>query len=256
MANYDYFEDVPASELVRWAVEEYGQSLAICTSFQKSGMVILDMAARISTSIRVITLDTGRLPHATYEVMDTVRSHYGVQIEPLFPDPAELGAMVKRFGANLFYQSMSLRKLCCQIRKVRPLEKKLAEFRAWAVGLRRSQSEARAHVPKAEEVDGRLKLSPLADWSGAEVDLYIRRHGVPVHPLYARGYASIGCAPCTREVDAGENERAGRWWWEEEADKECGIHFTPSGGVVRGPDAPLYEILKATGSPHAEALSR
>ena len=122
--------------------------------------------------------------------------------------------------------------MCCEVRKVRPLERKLAEFRAWATGLRREQTQARAGIGKVEESGGRLKLNPLADWSSAQVEEYTRAHGVPVHPLYARGFASIGCAPCTRAVEPGEPERAGRWWWEQGV-RECGIHFTPDGSVRR-----------------------
>jgi phosphoadenylyl-sulfate reductase (thioredoxin) len=109
----------------------------------------------------------------------------------------------------------------------------LREFKAWASGLRREQSQTRAAVRKAEEVDGRIRISPLADWNAEQVDRYIQDHGVPVHPLYLRGYTSIGCAPCTRAVEAGEDERAGRWWWEEETRKECGIHFAANGTVER-----------------------
>ena len=132
-----------------------------------------------------------------------------------------------------FYNSVESRQLCCEIRKVRPLTRKLRTLRAWATGLRRAQSETRAAVPKVEEADGRIKISPLADWSAEQVEHYIREHDVPVHPLYARGYTSIGCAPCTRGVGAGEAERAGRWWWEEDAKKECGIHFAADGTATR-----------------------
>ncbi len=127
--------------------------------------------------------------------------------------------------------------MCCEIRKVRPLQRKLQGLKAWATGLRREQSEERSEVRKAEEVDGRIRLCPLADWTSEEVDRYIREKCVPMHPLYARGYASIGCAPCTRAVSPGEDERAGRWWWEEQDRKECGIHFAADGTLKRGGDA-------------------
>lgn len=237
-------ESLSAADLLQWATTTYGSAFAVCTSFQKTGMVILDMAARISPNVRVITLDTGRLPEETHRMIDTVRERYGVRVEVVLPDPAEVEAMVDRFGANLFHQEPALRRLCCEVRKVRPLEGKLAGFRAWATGLRRSQAQTRASVPKAEQQNGRLKLSPLADWSAPEVDDYIRRHDVPVHPLYAQGYTSIGCAPCTRPVMVGEDERAGRWWWEQDEHKECGIHFTADGAVMRGPDVLLNDILR------------
>jgi phosphoadenosine phosphosulfate reductase len=141
--------------------------------------------------------------------------------------------MVTSHGPNLFYRSPELRALCCQVRKVRPLQRKLGELKAWATGLRREQSEERAGVRKAEEVDGRMRLSPLADWSSDQLDRYIQDNQVPVHPLYALGYTSIGCAPCTRAIAPGEDPRAGRWWWEAQSRKECGIHFAANGTVER-----------------------
>ena len=142
--------------------------------------------------------------------------------------------MVSEKGPNLFYRSVEERKLCCEIRKVRPLERKLGELAAWATGLRRSQGASRAGVPKLEETGGRVKLNPLADWTAEQVERYSRENSVPQHPLYAAGYTSIGCGPCTRPVEAGEDERAGRWWWEHGAHKECGIHFAPDGSARRG----------------------
>jgi adenylyl-sulfate kinase len=144
--------------------------------------------------------------------------------------------LVTLHGPNLFYSSVQARERCCDARKVRPLERKLESLKAWAAGLRREQTESRAAVPKVERGPApaeRFKLNPLADWSAAQVEEYIARHAVPLHPLYARGYTSIGCAPCTRAVEPGENERAGRWWWEEDAKKECGIHFAPDGSIRR-----------------------
>jgi phosphoadenylyl-sulfate reductase (thioredoxin) len=176
-------------------------------------------------------LDTGRLPEETYRMMATVRERYGVAVETVSPDGADLERIVSLHGPNLFYESPTLRELCCEVRKVRPMQRKLLEFDAWATGLRREQSATRATISKAEEIDGRLRLCPLADWSAAEVDEYIRVNGVPEHPLYQRGYATIGCAPCTRAVAPGENARAGRWWWEDTNVKECGLHFAPDGTV-------------------------
>jgi phosphoadenylyl-sulfate reductase (thioredoxin) len=197
--------------------------------------VIVDLACRAAGSVgcRVFTLDTGRLPEETYQMVETVRQRYGIVVETVAPRSEELEQMVAGHGPNLFYRSPELRALCCQIRKVRPLQRKLAELKAWATGLRREQSETRAAVRKAEEIDGRLRLSPLADWSAEQVDRYIRENGVPEHPLYKRGYSSIGCAPCTRAVAEGEDTRAGRWWWELQSAKECGIHFAANGKVER-----------------------
>lgn len=238
-------ENTSAPELLEWAIGEYGDALAISTSFQTGGMVILDMAARISPQVRVFTLDTGRLPEETYRMIEVVRERYGIAVETVSPDPAELEEMIARHGPNLFYREVPMRMLCCQIRKVRPLARKLAGLKAWVVGLRREQNQSRAEVRRLEQSNGRLKLSPLADWTVADVREYIQRHNVPVHPLYAAGYRSIGCAPCTRAVGAADDERAGRWWWEQDADKECGIHFSPEGKAERKLDVLLGEILEA-----------
>jgi len=226
-------EGKSAPEILEWALENYGDRFAIVTSFQKTGMVLLDMAAHAGRPFRVFSLDTGRLPEETYRMAATVRERYGVTVEMIAPDAAEVEAMVKQHGPDLFYDGVEFRQLCCEVRKVRPLARKLRELDAWATGLRRDQAETRAAVRKAAEVDGRIKLSPLADWTAGQVEEYVRAHAVPVHPLYALGYESIGCAPCTRPVEPGEDQRAGRWWWERDAKKECGIHFAPDGSVMR-----------------------
>jgi thioredoxin-dependent adenylylsulfate APS reductase len=244
VSSHEHLEHSQPQQILRWAIETFGDRLAFVTSFQNTGMVILDMAARISSSIRVITLDTGRLPEETHKMVDIVRERYGFQVETVFPDAAEVEAMVRLYGQNLFYRSTALRELCCEVRKVRPLERKLQEFAAWVTGLRRSQGGARAGLNKVEEVNGRLKISPLADWTRDQVEAYLREHNVPQHPLYALGYTSIGCAPCTRPVADGEPERAGRWWWEQDAAKECGIHFSPAGKVRRELDITLETLLR------------
>jgi len=195
-------------------------------------MILVDLASRVTPRVRVFTLDTGRLPEETYRMMEDVRQRYGIPVETVFPDPEEIESMVAQHGPNLFYQSPEARHMCCDARKTRPLARKLRELQAWATGLRREQSATRARVRKFEEAEGLVKLSPLADWSAAQVEEYTRAHGLPVHPLYARGYASIGCAPCTRAIQPGEDERAGRWWWEQ-GHKECGIHFSEDGSVRR-----------------------
>ncbi len=227
-------ESASAADILTWATETFGVRFAIATSFQKEGMVILDIASRLGGVVRVFTLDTGRLPEETLQMISDVRRRYGVEVEIVRPDPAEVESMVTRHGPDLFYDSLEQRRLCCDVRKVRPLERKLRELDAWAAGLRRGQSETRAGIVKVESAGGRVKIHPLADWTSADVERYIHEHDVPVHPLYARGYATIGCAPCTRAILPGEDERAGRWWWEQGAHKECGIHFSPDGSVQRG----------------------
>jgi len=241
--NLQQLNALDARQLLEWAIQAYGSRFAIATSFQTDGLILIDMAARIDSSVRVFTLDTGRLPQETYEAMDAVRDKYGIRVETVFPDAGEVERMTALHGANLFYRDAAFRKLCCHVRKTRPLERKLAGFDAWAVGLRREQSEERASLARAEMVDGRLKLSPLADWTAAQVQEYLERNDVPQHPLTARGYASIGCAPCTRPISSGEHERAGRWWWESDGSKECGIHVTPEGQMRRTLDVLLEDIL-------------
>jgi phosphoadenosine phosphosulfate reductase len=159
-------ENLSAAELISWAISTYGKEFAIATSFQKESMVIVDLACRAgSPGCRVFTLDTGRLPEETYQMIETVRERYGIAVETVAPLPEELQQMVSGHGPNLFYRSPELRALCCQVRKVRPLQRKLSELKAWATGLRREQSEERGEVRKVEEVDGRMRICPLADWS-------------------------------------------------------------------------------------------
>jgi phosphoadenosine phosphosulfate reductase len=226
-------ESTPAFDLLKWAIDKHGDRFAIATSFQKEGMVIVDMASQIAPGVRVFTLDTGRLPDETVEMIRQTKQRYGIDVEIVRPDAREVEQMVADRGRDLFYESVENRKLCCEIRKVRPMERKLRELQAWATGLRHEQSEARAAIRSVEEVDGRLRLAPLADWTAAQVEEYVREYAVPVHPLYAQGYTSIGCAPCTRAINPGEDERAGRWWWEQDTQKECGIHFAADGTVKR-----------------------
>jgi len=236
-------QDLAASELLSWAIESFGRQFAICTSFQDSGMVLLDMAVQLDPQVRVITLDTGRLPEETHQMIETVRQRYGAHVEMVSPDVDELEAMTGRHGPNLFYREPALRRLCCQIRKVRPLERKLADMQAVAFGLRREQADTRSAITKAE-YSGRIwKLHPLADWTPGQVRQYLTARDVPRHPLYDRGYNSIGCAPCTRAVQPGEPERAGRWWWENDGAKECGLHVNPNGSIRRRLDVLIEDVL-------------
>lgn len=221
-------DDQDPEDVIEWSLETFGDRIAIVTALQADGMAVLDMAARIKPDVRVITVDTGRLPGETYEFVETVRAHYPkTQWDVLFPEAAEVEAMVHRRGVNLFRNSVEERMLCCQIRKVRPLVKALHGLDAWFTGLRRDQWASRAAIDKVQldhDHEGIVKINALADWEGDEVDAYIEEHGVPRHPLYAQGYTSFGCAPCTRAIQPGEDDRAGRWWWETGAPKECGIH--------------------------------
>lgn len=240
-----------AEDVLKWGFSVFGPRIGICTSLQATGMVIVDMASRLAGSdLKVFTIDTGRLPTETHELIGKVRSRYGIEIEVISPDDSEVDGMVSRHGPDLFRDSVSKRRMCCEIRKVRPLQRKLRELDAWVVGLRRGQSETRQDVSKValdEQHAGVYKLCPLAAWSNEEVWSYVRRHDVPYHDLYDQGYTSIGCAPCTRATSDGEDARAGRWWWETDASKECGIHVSPNGAMRREFDVLLDEVLVRAG---------
>lgn len=223
--------DASARGLLEWAIGRWGGGVAMVTSFQAEGLVILDLIRREleAKEVRVITLDTGRLPQETHDLMDQVRGRYGVDVEVFLPDPDAVATLVRDGGANSFYESRSARQACCRVRKVEPLRRALDGLSGWITGLRRDQSESRAMVEPLEldhKHGGLLKLNPLAFWTWAEVWEHIERHRVPYSALYDRGYTSIGCAPCTRPIRPGQDARAGRWWWEEESEhKECGLHL-------------------------------
>jgi phosphoadenosine phosphosulfate reductase len=217
----------PAAEVLAWAIHSFGRRFAVVTSFQAEGMVVLDLARRVDPGVRVLTVDTGRLPEETYEVIEAVRTGLGLDVEVVAPDPDEVAAMVSRNGPNLFRHDPALRRLCCHVRKVAPLARALTGLDAWATGVRREEGPARAGARKVEldaAHGGIVKLNPLADWTRGQVWAHVRANHLPVNPLYERGYTSIGCAPCTRPTRPGEDERAGRWWWEADPARECGLH--------------------------------
>ena len=217
-----------AQQVLEWALGTFAPRIALASSFGAEDVVLIDMLTRIDPGARVFALDTGRLPAETYAVIDAIRDRYGVVVEVLFPRHESVEALVRERGVNLFYRSVEDRKACCEVRKIEPLGRALADLDAWITGLRREQAATRANVRKAEldgDHGGIVKVSPLADWSWSQVWAYVRAHDVPYNALHDRGYPSIGCAPCTRAVAAGEGLRAGRWWWEEDgAAKECGLH--------------------------------
>jgi thioredoxin-dependent adenylylsulfate APS reductase len=228
-------EEQSPQAILRWGMQRFGARLALCTSFQADGMVLLDMAWRIDPAVRVFTIDTGRLPAETYALIDQVRERYGIAIEVYSPDAGQLAAFVGAEGVNPFYRSAALRLRCCAIRKVNPLKRVLGDLDAWVTGLRRDQSLNRRDVQVVEldrEHPGLVKLNPVASWSDDEVWDYIRAHDVPVNALYGQGYTSIGCAPCTRAIAPGEDARAGRWWWEQDTLKECGMHCAVESGSL------------------------
>ncbi len=223
------FERSSPEGILAWASGNLGRSVALATSFQVQGMVVLDMFAKADPEARIFTLDTGRLHSHTYDVMDRTREKYNINIEVLFPDTTEVEEMVGSRGVNLFYKSVENRRLCCQVRKTNPLSGYLKTLDAWITSIRADQTEQRAESSKFEidYLHGRmLKINPILDWTIDQVWDYVRKNDVPYNKLHDMGYPSIGCAPCTRAVEEGEDPRAGRWWWEQGSDKECGIHFS------------------------------
>ena len=214
---------------------------AFASSFGLEDMVIFDVIAKLDLPVEIFTLDTGRLHDETYAFIEAVRQHYGRPIRLYAPDAADIEPFTTAHGPNPFYRSLELRKQCCDLRKVKPLARALAGKNIWITGLRRGQSVTRTDTPilAHDATHGIMKLAPLADWGEADVDAYLRANAVPTHPLHARGFPSIGCAPCTRAVALGEDPRAGRWWWEAPAARECGIHIDDKGRVVRANPAPV-----------------
>ncbi len=220
-------ERYSAFDTLAWAFTRFDRSqIAFATSFGAEDQVITDILARIDLSARIFTLDTGMLPRETLETLQRTQDRYGFAIQIVRPEPKSLEDMLQEHGKELYYESVEKRKLCCHVRKVDPLRKTLAGLKAWICGLRRDQAVTRRSIQKVEwdESFGLYKINPLVDWTERQVWEYIRDHAVPYNTLHDRGYPSIGCTPCTRAVNPGEDIRAGRWWWENPEHRECGLH--------------------------------
>lgn len=217
------------------AIGKEHASAGLASSLGAEDMVLTDLITKYRLPIEIFTLDTGRLPGETYALLDRIRSHYGLIVRVHYPDAQALERYVTRNGVNAFYGSVTLRQECCGIRKSEPLARALAGKSAWITGLRRSQAVTRTRIELHEHdpVHGIPKFNPLADWSEADVWDYIHANNVPYNALHDRGYPSIGCAPCTRAVEPGEDIRAGRWWWEQADHKECGLHRRPLDVAIR-----------------------
>jgi phosphoadenosine phosphosulfate reductase len=222
-----------AAEVLAWVEQRFGSTAAIASSFGLEDVVLLELASKHAPSVKVFTLDTGRLPAETYELIEKLRSRYDLTVETYFPNTAAAEALVTKKGNFSFRDSIENRKECCGIRKVEPLSRALAGRAAWVTGLRREQSTTRAAVEVVEKDAGHggiWKVNPLAAWTEAQCWDFVKANHVPVNALHKQGYPSIGCGPCTRAVKPGEDIRAGRWWWESPDHKECGIHLpTPEG---------------------------
>jgi len=202
-------------------------SIKLASSLAAEDMVLTHAILSRKLSIGIFSLNTGRLHAETLGMLDKVEARYGYEIEQLHPQRDAVDEYVASQGVNAFYESVDLRKRCCEIRKVEPLNRALAGVQAWVTGQRREQSVTRAelHLEEQDAARGIAKYNPLADWSESDVWAYLSAFDVPVNPLHARGYPSIGCEPCTRAVRPGEDSRAGRWWWESRESKECGLHI-------------------------------
>ena len=215
-------------EALQWASDNLHPKVAKASSFGAEDAVIMDIMIKINPKFRFFTLDTGRLPQETYDIMDIVRKKYNISIEVLFPDAKEVEEMVKEKGMNLFYDSVENRKLCCEIRKVHPINRMFKTLDGWITGLRREQTDVRKDA-KIFQIDqaheGILKINPIIDWTWNDVQNYIKENNLPYNRLLDKGYPSIGCEPCTRPIKPGEDLRAGRWWWEQGEHKECGLHI-------------------------------
>ena len=204
------------------------QPVTFANSLGAEDMVLTDLIARFQPDIEMFSLDTGRLPQETYDLMQAVCERYSVPLKLYFPDADKIEAYVAKNGVNGFYDSVENRKACCFIRKVEPLKRALAGKKAWITGMRRDQAVTRVslEVSAFDEEQGLQKYNPLLEWTNAEVWEYIKQHDVPYNKLHDRFYPSIGCAPCTRNVTPGEDIRSGRWWWENPENKECGLHVS------------------------------
>lgn len=228
-----------AEAILAWAAKQFGPRIAFASSLGAEDQVLTDMIARASLPIAIFTIDTGRLPQETHDVLEATRRRCGLEIEALFPAAADIEPLVRQYGPDFFRRGVEDRKLCCHVRKVLPLRRRLAGLDAWITGLRREQALTRADVApvQLDAANGLVKINPLADWTQQQVWDYLHAHDVPYNALHDRGYPSIGCAPCTRAVAPGEDIRAGRWWWERPEQKECGLHVV-DGKLMRARKEP------------------
>ena len=215
-----------AEEIVRWAADTFGSQIAFASSFGAEDVALIDIISRVAPELRMFTLDTGRLHDETYDVMERVRTRYELPILSYCPDREAVEKLERGKGYFSFRESIENRKECCGIRKVVPLKRALSGLNAWMTGLRREQSVTRTEMQALEwdEGNGIAKVNPLIDWTEQQVWDYVKANNVPYNALHDSGFPSIGCAPCTRAVKPGEDVRAGRWWWENPENKECGLH--------------------------------
>lgn len=220
------FRDASAQEIVGYFLKAYQGRIALSSSLSIEDQTLTDIIVTQDKNTRIFTLDTGRLFPETYQLIEKTNMTYGIKIEVFFPDYHEVQRMVREEGINLFYNSVESRHRCCQIRKLEPLKRAFQGLDVWICGLRREQSITRQDMQVVEwdEMHQLIKVNPLISWTEQQVWDYIKKHSVPYNKLHDRGYPSIGCEPCTRAVQPGEDVRSGRWWWESPDHRECGLH--------------------------------
>jgi len=220
------FQSASSPEILAYFLTNFKGNIAFASSMGAEDQVLTEMIASIDKETRIFTLDTGRMFPETYEAIDRTNARYKINIDVMFPEQQQVEEMVKQKGINLFYESIGNRKQCCHIRKMVPLKRALHGLDVWISGLRRSQSVTREELELVEWDDnnGMIKLNPLIDWTEEQVWAYIEEKNIPYNKLHDQGFPSIGCQPCTRAIQEGEDVRAGRWWWENPEHKECGLH--------------------------------
>ena len=219
------FENAPVEGALRSVTDIFPGRVKFSSSLGQEDQVLTDIIARNSIPIDIFTIDTGRLFNEIYETIEKTKARYKIQIDVLFPQSEAVEQMVNQFGVNLFYDSVSNRQACCHVRKIEPLNRALQDVSVWITGLRAGQTDHRRNLPVVEWLNDKkiYKINPLLHWSYDDVMKYISAFSVPYSSLHDKGFVSIGCAPCTRAIEVGEDPRAGRWWWET-SQKECGLH--------------------------------
>ncbi len=222
----EQLQDTSPQEIMAFFLNHFKEKVALSTSMGLEDQVLTHMIAQIDKTAKFFTLDTGRLFPETYDLIDRTAKKYKITIEVFFPDAADVEQMVAEKGINLFYDNIENRKLCCHLRKIKPLMRATKNLDAWITGLRRQQAVTRKDLQTVEwdENNQLIKINPLINWTEQQVWDYVNKYNVPVNPLHKKGFASIGCQPCTRAIEPGEDVRAGRWWWENPETKECGLH--------------------------------
>ena len=220
------FQDCNPQEILEYFLNEYKNDAALSSSLGAEDQVLTDMIFKLDSKANIFTLDTGRLHPETYNVMDETNLKYNVKLNVFFPKNEDIETLYNTQGINGHFESIDNRKNCCGIRKMEPLKRALKPLKVWITGLRAAQSVTRTDMPIVEfdEHFDVVKVNPLINWNEDDVWDYIKANSVPYNKLHDQGYPSIGCAPCTRPVKAGEDIRSGRWWWENPEHKECGLH--------------------------------